>query len=159
ETLGTIRLRLKQLPAGVGVHPDVTDGIINDRYQEILRKKRWARLMVDDESIVTTPVYQDGTIAVTEGSTAIVGTSTVWTAAMDGQRIRIGGRTEYYIFTFVDATHGTLDRGFEGDTESDVSYWIWVANYALNPDVVSLESVRVPIVNRLLTKRDRTYLD
>ena len=42
-----------------------------------------------------------GTIGVTNGSTAVTGTGTSWTAAMTGRKFRITGDNEWYTFTYV----------------------------------------------------------
>jgi hypothetical protein len=64
----------------------------------------------------TTAPYSTGTVAVTEGSAAVTGTDTVWTAGMSGREFRVTGRDEIYTFTRTGNTTGTLDRNYEGDT-------------------------------------------
>ena len=54
---------------------------------------------------------------------------------MTGRKIRIAGRNELYTFTYVGATSGTLDRGYEGDTDSGLTYEIVQPFYNLASDV------------------------
>ena len=111
---GSIRLRLSKLAPGVDL--ELLDGWIQDRYTQILDELPWKRL--EAESIFQSPAsYSAGTVAATQGSNAIVGTGTNWTQQMTGLMIRINNGTEFYsIASWTDATHITLDRGFEQET-------------------------------------------
>src|SRR3990167_8217600 len=80
--------------------------------------------------------YQTGTIAVTINSTTITGTSTVWTSAMTGRKIKINGSDEIYTFTYVSATSGTLDKAYLGLTDTSTTYVIWDEEYLLRTNVV-----------------------
>jgi hypothetical protein len=82
--------------------------------------------------------YTGGRIGVTNGSTAIVGTGTVWTPDMTGrwlnaQSIPALGYQAWcpnaYQFTYVDATHGTLDRAWGCQTGSTTLYWLTESTY------------------------------
>jgi len=68
--------------------------------------------------------YNTGTVAVTKGSATITGSSTVWTAQMNGLPFRVIGNSAEYIFTYISATSGTLDRIYEGTTASADTYQI-----------------------------------
>lgn len=53
--------------------------------------------------------YSTGTVTVTATTGAVVGSSTVWTAAMVGGYFKATGQTKYYLVaTFTDATHITI---------------------------------------------------
>ena len=69
-----------------------------------------------------------GTVAVTSGSAAIVGTSTTWltdsVAAGDGFTVVDSGVT-YDIATVTDNTHATLSANYAGTTASSLSYTIF----------------------------------
>lgn len=80
--------------------------------------------------------YLTGTIAVTNNSTTITGTSTVWTSAMTDRKIKINGSDEIYTFTYVSATSGTLDKAYLGDTDTSTTYVIWQEAYLLRTNVV-----------------------
>lgn len=72
----------------------------------------------------STTNYITGTIAVTNGSTAVVGTGTTFTAGMVGKTLRISGETKFYtVATYTDATHITIDS-YTGTTGSGKSYVI-----------------------------------
>jgi hypothetical protein len=112
-TYGQIRLRLAK--ANPGVDLELIDGWIQDRYTEMLDALPWKRL--EGEIVLQSPPsYQTGTLAAQQGSANITGSGTAWTAAMDGLTIRIANASEYYMFTYVSATAGTLDRAYEQPT-------------------------------------------
>jgi hypothetical protein len=72
----------------------------------------------------TTTNYITGTVVVTNGSTAIVGTGTTFTADMVGKVIRIGTDKKFYtIATFTDTTHITINT-YTGTTASGLSFVI-----------------------------------
>jgi hypothetical protein len=127
-TYGDVRFRLaKAYPT---VDPDLIDGWIDDRYRAILDALQWQRRRVE-AILQTTAEYATGTVAVTQGSTAVTGTDTVWTAAMSGRGFRVDGRDEIYTFTRTGDTTGTLDRAYEGDDDADATYRIFQQIYAL----------------------------
>jgi len=57
------------------------------------------------------PPYNTGTVSMTNGSAAILGIGTTFTAAMAGKRISING-VMYTILSWTDATHMTLTANF-----------------------------------------------
>ncbi len=69
--------------------------------------------------------YTTGTIAVTNGSNAVVGTGTTFTSSMVNKRIVINS-VWYTISVFTDATHITLSTNYTGTTASGLSYAIKV---------------------------------
>lgn len=120
-TYGSLRLRLSKLAPNVDL--ELIDGWIQDRYTQILDQLPWKRL--EGETVIQAPPsYQTGTLTATQGSNAIVGVGTTWTAQMTGLTIRIANAPEYYVFAFVDATHATLDRTFEQANLSGATYRI-----------------------------------
>lgn len=144
-TYGGLRYRLSKSAPGVDL--ELIDGWIQDRYTKILDALPWRRL--EGESVYQWPTsYAVGTLTATQGSAALVGDGTgVWTAAMSGLMIRIANGPEYYLFTYVDATHGTLDRPYEGGTTgglagSGLAYRIDQAVFALPGSARILRGVR-----------------
>jgi uncharacterized protein YbdZ (MbtH family) len=138
-TFGEIRFQCqKRLP---GVDPDVLDSLINERYRRVLRRGDWQRLRVQ-AWLQTVAPYATGTLAVTQGSTALTGTDTVWTAPMTGRSIHIAGRNEFYTFTRTGDTTGTLERAYEGEDETEATYSIWKSVYALPAGLSVLHSMR-----------------
>lgn len=139
-TFGEIRFQCqKRFP---GVDPDVLDSLINERYRRVLRRGDWQRLKVQ-AVLQTVEPYETGTLAVAKGSTALVGTDTVWTDAMSGRAIRIANGEEYYQFTRTAGTTGTLDRAYEGEDETAATYSIWQNIFPLPADLFVLHSMRV----------------
>lgn len=155
-TFGEIRLQCeKRFPA---IDADVRDSLINERYRRILRRGDWQRLRVQ-AVIQTVAPYETGTIAATNGSTSITGTDTVWTEAMSGRAIRIAEGDEYYQFTYVSPTSGTLDRAYEGDDATAATYSIWQNVYVLPSDLFVLHSMRVLGEIRDLDQQTQEQLD
>jgi hypothetical protein len=158
KTLGQLQVFLSKTPAGAGIDPLVLKGYINARLREILDRNDWLRL-IKTGIIQTIAPYVTGTVALTNGSNAVTGTGTTFTASMTGRRFRVSGRNETYTFTYVSATSGTLDRVFEGDTDTGLGYRIFKAVYSLPADVDRVESVFVPSMRRDLNLRGREWLD
>lgn len=85
--------------------------------------------------------YETGTVAVSNGGTTVAGTDTVWTSAMTGRKIRIGGRDEYYTITYVSPTSLTLDSAYAGTAETAGEYIIFQDEYSLVSDVEKIISM------------------
>lgn len=70
---------------------------------------------------VTTPLLVASTLdgTVTAGDTALTSVANTFTAAMEGEYVRIGENLGIYkISAFVDANGVTLEKGFRGDSET-----------------------------------------
>jgi hypothetical protein len=135
-TYGDLKLRLTQAFPGVSL--DLIEGWIGDRYAEILGELPWSRLNVD-AVLETTAPYTTGPVAVFRGSTAIAGTGTTWVTGMSGLQFRVAGRDEFYTFTWLTATTGTLDRPYEGPSAAGSSYSIFQNVYALPANCRTLQ--------------------
>jgi hypothetical protein len=149
STFGELRFRLSKLVPGIDL--DLLDGWIMDRYQEILDMLPWSRL----EAVVaiqSPDEYNTGTLTATAGSAAIVGSGTVWTAAMTGRIIRIANRPEYYQFTRLTDTTGTLDRAFDGVTAAALAYQINQNVYLLPSDARIVNGVTFQYGGRQLVR-------
>lgn len=134
------------------------DGFINSRLREILDKYPWSRL-IKTSTLQTVAIYETGTVAVTNGSTAVTGTGTTFTAGMTGRRFRVEGREEYYTFTRTAATTGTLDRAYEGDDDTGATYKIFQPIATLPSDCDVVESLKSIVENRDLDQIERETLD
>lgn len=138
-TYGQLRMAIAQLAPGKSL--DVIDGFLSDRWTEILDRLNWSR--IEAQGVLTSPAsYADGTITVTNGSSAIAGSGTAWTAAMSSRIIRINGEPDYYGFTYDSGTTALLDRAYTGATASGLSYRIDRNLYTLPLDTRVLHSVR-----------------
>ncbi len=155
-TFGRIRKRLVEFRPGIPL--DLLTDIINERYTQILDELNWERL--DQESILpTTAIYETGTLAVTNGSDAVTGTLTVFTAGMTGRGIRISSGAEFYEFTYASATTATLDRVYEGEDDTAASFKIFQSVYPLPVNLRSVESIRSLSCQQGLEQVSRQWLN
>lgn len=138
---------IRDLPSSA----DVGDllSIINDLQEEFQLQKSW-NFYQKESSIVLIEPYEEGTVTVTEDSTAVTGAGTTWTSAMTGRRMKFGGQTVSYVFTFASTTTGTLDRAYVGDTESEKEYNIFQPNYDLPSDFNRILHLQNARTNRML---------
>lgn len=144
-TYGQIRFSLSQMFPGLSL--DLLDGWIAAVYTEILDKIPWKR--AEGQSIFQCPPsYAVGTITATQGSNVITGAGTAWTQQMSGLMIRVACQTEYYGFTYVSATSGTLDRPYEQLGAAALSYRI-------DQNIFSLPTA-CRIVRQVVPLHDRT---
>jgi len=130
-TYGELKLRLTQMFPTVGL--DLIEGWVNDRYAEVLGELPWSRQNFT-LTLATIAPYATGTAAVTLGSQNVTLTGGTWVTGMTGRAFRASGRNEYYEFTYVSATTGTLDRPYEGPTSAAAGYKIFPLTYALPSD-------------------------
>lgn len=136
-TYGEIRFRLAKMAPGVDL--DVLDGLIQDRYEEILDRLSWDRKQITS-TLQTEAEYSTGNVTATEGLATITGDTGVWTAAHTGRMIRIAEDVEFYGFTRDGDTSGTLERSYEGATITG-SYRLNRNIYMLPSDVRKVHSV------------------
>lgn len=115
---------------------DLLTSWIQRSYREILDHRDWQGLH-QDGLLMVVGSYDAGTVALTQGSTAVTGTGTAFTTQMTGRKFRIVGGQEWYTFSYVSATSGTLDRPYEGETDATATYVIYQDRYAL-PGAVKL---------------------
>jgi len=156
STFGEIRFRLSKLCTGTD--PDTLDGAINDAYQSILGRVNW-KLLEAEGRIYTVAPYETGTVALTAGSLAITGTGTTWTEDMIGYGFFVSGRNESYRFNFIDATHGALDRAYEGGTSATAGYKLYQDIYELPDDFARPTMARNERALGEIEFRDRGELD
>jgi hypothetical protein len=126
-TYGQLKFRL--LKAFPGLDLDLLEGWIGDAYSEILGALPWQRLNVQ-AILETTAQYTTGLASVTLGSSSVTLTGGAWDATMTGRGFRVSPRTEFYEFTFLNATSGSLDRPYEGPTAT-AGYQIFQNVYPL----------------------------
>jgi len=90
----------------------------------------------------TVDEYTTGTVTFTNGSATVTGSSTVWTAAMVGRKIKNNSTNTVYIITaFASATSITIDQNYIDDTEADANYVIFQDEYTMPYDCMSVESL------------------
>jgi hypothetical protein len=71
-----------------------------------------------DQQAPTGTAAVTGTLALTNGSNAVVGTGTAFTQSMVGSWITAPDTKQYQIATFTDATHITLGQAYAGTTNA-----------------------------------------
>lgn len=90
--------------------------------------------------------YDTGTLT-TNGTTALVGSGTTFTAAMVGRYIRINGDVmQYLIATFTDATHITITPAYRGASASALTYEITCDRVALPSDFRAMYEAQTDLV-------------
>lgn len=93
--------------------------------------------------INTIPIYTTGTVSISQDSTTVTGTDTVFTAAMVGRVIKFSGDSEYYLISaWVSATEITLQTAYIGATLTDSDYIIYTVNYSLPSDFKRMEYIK-----------------
>ena len=138
-TFGTLRLICEQrFP---GVPSELRDFYIQERRRLVLDSADWNPLHTH-AVLNTVALVNAGTVAITAGSTAVVGTATAWTSAISGREFRGTGRSEFYGVTFVSGTALTLSRAWEGATVTALTYKIFERIFNLASDVDVLESIK-----------------
>jgi hypothetical protein len=159
ETFGNFRMRISKTAEGAGVDFDLINGYINGRIETMYRSFPWTRLDSED-TIQTVAAYTDGTVSIDAGGTAVTGVDTVFTAPMTGRRIRFEGTTEYYTFTRLTATTGTIERALEQEDDlEDVGFTIWQAIYDLPDDLSEIFSLTCPALNQPIAQKSQAWLD
>ena len=91
---------------------------------------------LDRSFITTVDDYSTGTVAITQGEKAVTGTSTVFTSAMVGRKIRVGSDQAYYtIASFTSTTAITLLEPYQGSTVTAATYVVYQDEYRLQANV------------------------
>jgi hypothetical protein len=143
---GQIRLLLQQF-SGPGISLDTIDEKINSRYGLILALMNWQGLEVKS-SIQSVAAYTTGTITLTEGSTAVTGTGTAWTSALNGLQLVLPGSGNWYTVAIVDGTHLALDRPYDpfvtGDPPVTLGYAIAQTVYPLPANCRQMRMIQHP---------------
>jgi len=110
--------------------------------------------LTDYAEINTTATYTTGTIAVTQDSTTVTGTSTVWVdTTHEGWILKVTGDDEYYEVT--DINNGTqvmtLSSAYIGDTDAAATYTLYKVYYNLPTDFKKMKwAKQIVSPNRLL---------
>lgn len=114
---------------------------LNDRAEEVWRYYPW-RERKATAFVNTVLPYSTGTVT-TNGTTAIVGASTVFPAACADRKFAISYSEPYYnITTRTDGTNLVLERAFLGDDGAAQSY-------AIYDDVLTLTSMDSLVTNEM----------
>jgi len=123
---------------------------VANAFRQVAERRRWSWLLKRGQFLVP-DVYDTGTVAVTNNSTAVVGTGTTFTSAMAGRQFRISGSPIYTIATYTDATHIVLDDEYGGDTDAAASYEIYQCYFEAPTDFHSFVTVFDPSTDQRLS--------
>lgn len=103
-----------------------TDDTLNARKRGL--PPDWMRVVVlfqDRAWYGVNAIYDQGTVAVSNGSANVVGTGTAWTSVMVGRKLFIPGQTvNYTVSTVTDGTHLALSTTYAGTTNVKTHYAI-----------------------------------
>lgn len=104
---------------------------IRDRYRKVCEKQIWS-FKLGRSAFGTSDVYSTGTITLTNNSTTVAGSSTVFTAAMVGRQLKVSGYV-FNITAFASTTSITIDQAWLGPTTSLLTYNILTAYITPSP--------------------------
>jgi hypothetical protein len=135
---------------------DVVAQALNDVLQEICQAYNFSWLY-GESSFITTAPYETGTIEATEGTTAITGSSTVWTSGMADRKLRCEDAT--YVISSASTTSITLKTNYAGDGGSGLTYKIYQDEYSMDSDVEDVISCRQENNPQRIDKKDLEYMD
>lgn len=97
---------------------------------------RWAR-NYREGWLALTPLYNTGTVTVSNSSRDVTGDSTVWDSTMVGSKILLGD-AYYKIASVTSATSLILTQPYQGTSLIASTYQIWKDEYLLYPEVLSV---------------------
>jgi hypothetical protein len=108
------------------------------------------------------PYYTTGTIALTQDSTTVTGTSTVWTSTHVGWLLKVGSTDdEYYEVSAVAGnTSLTLKNAYIGSTASGQTYALYKVNYDLASDFGNMRWIKqMDSPARVIPKKELSFTD
>lgn len=121
---------------------DLINDIIRMALDRVYNFHEWP-YYVQEGTLRTVAVYNDGEVDVTNGSTTVTGTTTAFTDDMVGRKFRVSGEKAYYkIAEVVSGTELTLAEEYRGDTDTGLDYEIFKDEYRLAADVGKYKIIR-----------------
>lgn len=109
-------------------------------------------------TLTTVAPYSTGTVAITQGQTAVTLTTGTFAASTEGQLIQPDGETTWYGFTYGSASTGTLSSGFAGSTLTAGTYTLAYANYDLPVGISSVFNLWRSTNSRLERMNDEEWV-
>lgn len=108
---------------------------INDCISRLVSMRDWPTYRKGMYVSLKAP-YTTGTVALTNDSTAVAGTDTVWTSGMVGQEFYVGADSNrvYRITSVTDGTNLVIDPAYMGATTASTTYSIRTIRYAMASD-------------------------
>lgn len=136
--------------------------MVNQAHEELIESHPWSRTR-DEILILTTAQKTAGTVAVTNGSGNVTGTTTAFAAADVGKYIRIGTDDALYVvLTRTSATAITLGdfngtaTNYAGTTSTSTTYTIFQRWYNLG---TGIEAIDLASYKQKLSEVSTDYLD
>lgn len=124
--------------AGATALRPIVKRALNDACGEIWRAYEWPERKSTGLYLTTLAPYTTGTVTLTNGSTAVTGSGTVWTTGHTGMKLALSYDGAWYVFTRTGATTGTLDRAYQGETVSGATYVLYQDVFSLSDTIESL---------------------
>ena len=131
--------------------------IVQAEHDSILNDYSWSRRKAET-TISTVATYSTGTVS--SVGTALTGSGTTFTSAMEDRWIRGGSHTTYIkINTFVSATALTLETSFPSDLAAGTAYTIFQHVYNLPSDFGRILNVTGQVPLREATRQQIDNID
>jgi len=125
DMVGYLRMQCPHLPYYMGQQ------LIRNQLRDLAGKRNWS-FMRSQVQLLPDAAKIAGTVAVTRGSGAVVGTGTAFAAGDVGRQFMAGRSAPVYTIAAVaDATNLTLDAVFGGTTQATATYQILDAYMAM----------------------------
>lgn len=110
--------------------------LYSDALRYLYAKHGW-RFLLQNDILSTEAPYETGTVSVTNGTAAVVGSGTTWSTGWANRRIVISGQPQVYDLLVTGATTATLRAGgvnklWPGATDSGLTYRIYRDIYTLS---------------------------
>lgn len=168
--MATVQSFLQRIQRESGdIRPDPVLSIqwLQDAYQKTLSRVPY-QFQNKEAFFSTVAAVTAGNVSVANGSTTITETTSNangWTSALNGRYFRVRGDTEFYLLSgFSDANPDTLtlDRVYEGTTDTDGAYDIFQRFYSLASDVGQINSVNkinnaIPLIRTSQVELDNIF--
>lgn len=139
QMVGSLRLHCPDLPYFLGVQ------FIRDRYRTALNYRNWSSARAETQ-ILTAVAKTAGTVTLTRGSAAVVGTGTAFAVTDVGRQFMANGRGPVFtVATYVSPTAITLDQVWSGSTGIAGSYAVLDAYATLPVDFGQFIAVLDPV--------------
>ena len=117
---------------------------VRNGFRELGERRPWSWLIKRGQFLMPAR-YNTGTASVTRDSSAVTGSGTTWTSAMEGRQFRVGSTGSLYtIKDVISATSIVLDANFGGTTNATAAYSIYQAYVTAPTDFLTFVSVTLP---------------
>ena len=112
----------------------VVNAWLTSRYQTVLSQLGFGSINKQSNAVInTTEAYSDGTVAITQGSTTVIGTDTVFAAGHEGMQIVFGNSNIWYeIADVVSPTELTLDAAVVDSDNDEIGFQIAQHRYEVD---------------------------